>query len=79
LQVTFRKRATKYRALLWKIDGKDKAFYDSTVVYRRKVIGSLVFSVLFPQKSPMISGSFAESDLQLMASYGSDVHTTACA
>jgi len=30
LQVIFRKRATKYRALLHKIICKDKAFYDST-------------------------------------------------
>ena len=30
LQVIFRKRATHYRALLWKMTYKDKACYDST-------------------------------------------------
>ena len=30
LQVIFRKRAKKYRALLWKMTYKDKASYDST-------------------------------------------------
>jgi len=30
LQVTFRKRATNYRALLRKMTGRDKACYDST-------------------------------------------------
>ena len=30
LQVIFRKRATNYRALLWKVAYKDKASYDST-------------------------------------------------
>jgi len=30
LQVIFRKRATNYRALLWKMTYEDKAIYDST-------------------------------------------------
>ena len=37
----------------------------------RRPIGCLVFIGHFPQKSPMISGSFAKNDLQLKTSYGS--------
>jgi len=33
--------------------------------------GCLIFMCHFPQESPIISGSFAKNDLQLMASYGS--------
>jgi len=38
---------------------------------RRRPIGCLIFSSHFPQKNPIISGSFAEKDLQLKASHGS--------
>jgi len=34
-------------------------------------LDNCVDSLENPQKSPMISGSFAESDLQIQASYGS--------
>jgi len=37
----------------------------------RRPIGCFIFIGHFPPKSPMISGSFAERDLQLKASYAS--------
>jgi len=37
----------------------------------RRPAGCLIFLCHFPQKSPIISGSFAKNDVQLKASYGS--------
>jgi len=44
----------------------------------RRLIGCLILIGHIQQKSPRISGSFAESDLQLKASYGSSPGCTIC-
>jgi len=49
LQVLFRKRATNYRALLWKMTYEDKASYDSTPPCSKVLYLCLYFKVLYRQ------------------------------
>jgi len=68
LQVIFRKRATNYRARLRKMtytyDHRPSMYtYDTG---KPRPIGCHFFIGHFPQKSPTISGSFAENEVQLI-------------
>ena len=60
--------------LLWKITWQlqvDKVDRMQTCTGWRRSMGCLIVIGHFPQKSPVISGSFAKDDLQLKAFYGS--------
>ena len=78
LQVSFRKRANNYRALLQKMIYRDKASEAFSTPFSgldwlywctgcRKCLGCLISIDHFLQKSPVIIGSFSEGDLQLKA------------
>jgi len=72
LQVIFRKRALQIVALLQEMTCNLLAAWRGIgATGWRRPIGGPIFVGHFPQKSPTISVSFAENDLQLVASYGS--------
>jgi len=68
----YHKRATNYRALLRKMTCEDKSRRSSLLQHAvtgwQRCIKYLIFISNFPQKSPIISGSFVGRDLQLKAS-----------
>ena len=53
------------------ISAKNSIIYTYLCTGWRRPIGSLIFTGDFAQKSPIISGSFTENDLQLKAFYES--------
>jgi len=53
------------------INKNDLCIFDDMYTGWQRPIGCLIFICHFPQKSPVVSGSFAENNLQLKASYGS--------
>jgi len=59
LQVSFRERATNYRALL-----REQMWMRHVFCQQITIDHVLILTSHFPQKSPIISSSFAERDLQ---------------
>jgi len=80
MHVIFRKTATNYRALLRKITCEDKASGRQPVLYEQSLSAHepLGYTGHFPQKSPVMSGSFADNDLPLKTSYGSSQPCNLC-
>ena len=58
LQVIFCKRATNYRALLWKMTYEDKASYDSTPPCRSQIEAATEDGDNFDRKKPPPRGGF---------------------
>ena len=74
LQVSFRKRATNYRALLRKMTCKDKASYDSTPLCTpgwRRVIGCLMLRVIFCKRATDYRALLRKMTYEDKASYDS--------
>ena len=63
-------QCTSLIAIVHLVQGGEDSIGSLIFIGSRIRIGSLIF-IGFPQKSPIISGSFAKNDLQLRGSYES--------